>query len=311
MTLADVSQIEPAGRVISLPAVKAAQRRQVVLVNGIACLGIPAAAIAGVFWGVSSIDLVLFLTMWALTMGVGISVGFHRHFTHRAFEARTWVRMTLAVLGSMAGQGPLFAWVAIHRRHHEYSDTQGDPHSPQLSGTGLKNAIRGLWHAHFGWFMDYDMPNPLHYAADLIKEPQLGRVSRGYLNWVIVGLLLPCVIGGAVTWSASGALTALIWGGLVRLFVSAQITWSINSVCHMIGHRTHNTNDHSVNNVWLAIPSFGEAWHNNHHYSPSSASFSSRWWQVDSGYWVIMSLSCVGLVWNIRPGVKRSPQTIP
>ncbi|CAN5300317.1 hypothetical protein BH10PLA2_BH10PLA2_12620 [soil metagenome] len=159
--------------------------------------------------------------------------------------------------------------------------------------------------------MNYDMPNPLHYAADLIKEPSLSGISRHYMRWVIAGLVLPGVVGGVVTGTVIGAVTGAIWGGLVRLFVSAQITWSINSVCHMIGHRHYETDDHSVNNMWLAIPSFGEAWHNNHHQRPNSASFSSRRSQLDLGYWTIMALWLTGLAWNVKCGIRQSALVRP
>lgn len=240
------------------------------------------------------------LTFWALSLGIGISVGYHRLFSHRAFNTITPVRVAIAICGSMAGQGPLIAWVALHRAHHHYSDLEGDPHSPRLHGDGWFGTIRGLWHAHFGWVLKYDMPDPLHYCPDLLKDPAMSRVSRLFMLWFILGLLLPGLLTGAISLSLETAFMGILWAGCFRVAVSSQITWCINSICHFFGRHSHDTGDHSTNLAWLAIPSFGESWHNNHHAYPHSAAFGHTWWQLDLGYLMILFLKTTGFARDVK-----------
>lgn len=276
------------------------QRRHVILCNILPLLGTIIAMGLLPWLRPGSVEMLLALIMWALTLGVGVTVGFHRYFTHRAFEAHPWVRYLLAVLGSMAAQGAVIAWVVTHRRHHEYSDMAGDPHSPQLHGKGLWNALRGLWHAHSGWLWKHDMPNPLHYSPDLMKDKTILWINRTYYWWVILGFALPTVMGGLILGTWKGVLTSGLWAGFVRIFVSSQLVWSINSICHTFGMRRYPTSEESRNNIWLAIPTFGEAWHNNHHAFPTSAVFGHGWWEIDLGWIVIWALNAVGLVWDVR-----------
>jgi stearoyl-CoA desaturase (delta-9 desaturase) len=262
------------------------------------------AAVASVWgWGFSWVELGVLAGMYLLT-AVGITVGFHRLFTHRAFDTNRVVQFILAALGSMSVEGPLLKWVAQHRRHHQHSDQEGDPHSPHTYGRGVLGLLRGFWHAHVGWLFESDPPNLGHYARDLHQSQVLRVVSALFPLWVTVGLLLPAVVGGLLTLSWLGALAGLIWGGLVRIFLVHHVTWSINSVCHLWGWRPFQTDDHSRNSYLFGVLGLGEGWHNNHHAFPTSARYGLRWWQIDVGYWVIRALSLVGLAWNVKLPAK-------
>jgi len=291
-------------RLVSLvshhPQVIAAHRRSSLVMAAPGMLGLVLAPFYAWKVGITALDLVLFMAMYWLTLGVGLSVGFHRHFTHGSFQTYRPIRWLMAALGSMGAQGPLTYWVAVHRRHHEYGDVEGDPHSPHLSGSGFRAGLRGLWHAHYGWSLSYGMPNAAHYCPDLIREPVLMLINRHYRKWVVAGLALPAVIGGLVTGTWSGALGGLLWGGMLRLFLSSHMTWSLNSICHRFGSRPFRTPDHSANNPWLALPTLGESWHNNHHAYPSSAAHGLCWWQVDLNYAFIWLLAKLRLAWQVK-----------
>jgi stearoyl-CoA desaturase (Delta-9 desaturase) len=245
------------------------------------------------------VDLSLLLGMYAVTT-MGITVGFHRLFTHRSFETNRVVQFFLAVLGSMAVEGPLLKWVAVHRRHHQYSDTHADPHSPHEQGDGLLGLMRGLWHAHVGWFFQPVPSNLPHYVKDLQQSRLLRATSRLFPLWVVLGLLIPATLGGLLTGTWMGVLSGLLWGGLARIFLVHHVTWSINSVCHLWGRQPFRTGDHSRNNFIFGALGFGEGWHNNHHAFPTSARFGFRWWQVDLGYWFICGLALMGLASGVR-----------
>jgi stearoyl-CoA desaturase (delta-9 desaturase) len=199
----------------------------------------------------------------------------------------------------MSAQGPLVAWVAIHRRHHQLSDRDGDPHSPNLNGPGFRSRLRGICYAHFGWMLAHPMPNPLRYAGDILRDRRLMWINRTYYYWVLLGILLPGIVLGLVRWNWQGFAAGCLWGGMLRIFVGSQFVWSINSLCHSIGTRPFPTRDHSTNNALLALPTCGEAWHNNHHAFPKSARFGHKWWQVDIGYMIIGVLRLLGLAWNV------------
>lgn len=250
----------------------------------------------GLLWRlkIGMVEIGLLVSLYALTI-VGITVGFHRLFAHCAFRTNTPVRIMLAILGSMAAQGPLIHWVSNHRRHHQYSDQPGDPHSPHLY-----QGMRGLWHGHVGWMFSSQVTNSALFAKDLLRDPVLAKVNQWYLTWVTLGLAIPTVLGGVLTGSWLGAFQGFLWGGLVRIFLAHHVTWSINSITHLYGNRPFHTREQSTNNIWLAIPTFGEAWHNNHHAFPNSAKFGLNWWQIDLGYWVIRTLEFVGLVGEIK-----------
>ena len=250
-------------------------------------------------WGFGWVDFGLLVGMYALT-ALGITVGFHRYFTHKSFETNAVVRFILAALGSMAVQGSVLRWVAQHRRHHQHSDTPADPHSPHHHGRGLLGIVRGFWHAHIGWAFKPDVTGLDRYVTDLRKFMSIRVASALFPLWILLGLLLPAVLGGVITGTWGGALFGLIWGGLVRVFLVHHITWSVNSVCHLWGSQPYPDKDHSRNNLVFGVLALGEGWHNNHHAFPTSARHGLRWWQIDVSYYVIRALALVGLAWKVR-----------
>jgi stearoyl-CoA desaturase (delta-9 desaturase) len=271
-------------------------------------LGLAAAIVLLWGWGFGWVELGLLVGMYVVTT-LGVTVGFHRLFTHRSFETHPIVKFVLAVLGSMAAQGPLLDWVGTHRHHHRHSDHEGDPHSPHLHGRGLLGMLRGLWHAHLGWMF---LPGPegglARYVKDLRQSASLRAASALFPLWVALGLLIPTVLGGLLTWSWVGALLGLLWGGLARMFLLHHVTWGINSVCHFWGSRPHQSGDQSRNNLVFGILGMGEGWHNNHHALPTSARHGLKWWQIDVSYWVIRALALVGLAWNVKlPAAEGAP----
>ena len=254
-----------------------------------------------VAWGgwLSWVDVVLVFVMWTIT-ALGITVGYHRYFTHGSFKANRTVKIVLAVMGSMALEGSLDQWVADHRKHHKFSDDIGDPHSPWRFGTSRRAVAKGLYYAHVGWLFDEDNTPIAKYAPDIAADPDLRRISRYFPVTVASTLLLPALLGGLLTWSWLGALTALFWAGLVRVALVHHVTWSINSICHVFGTRPFKSRDLSSNVAWLAIPSFGESWHNLHHVDPTSARHGVLKGQVDLSAEVIRGLEKVGLAHDVR-----------
>jgi stearoyl-CoA desaturase (delta-9 desaturase) len=251
-------------------------------------------------------DLIVFFVMYAAT-GLGVTVGFHRHLTHRAFATKRWLRATLAALGSAAIEGPVISWVADHRKHHAFSDRPGDPHSPHVDhGGGVRGAVRGLAHAHLGWlFVHTERGAKRRYAPDLIEDPVIRFVDRTFLVWAVGGLAAAFGLGYAIGGTLTAALTGLLWGGGVRLLVLHHVTYSINSLCHFFGRRPFATSDESRNLAWLAPFTFGEAWHNNHHAFPTSFAHGLRRWELDVSAAVIRMLERVGLAWDV---VRVSPE---
>jgi len=289
--------------------VVAAHRRSSLGMALLGALGVLLAPLYLATFGPRWSDALVFLVFYELIMGAGLCVGYHRHFSHGAFSASPRVRACLAALGAMGGQGPLIYWVSVHRRHHEHGDAEGDPHSPNQHGRGRIGTLRGLWHGHFGWSLGYGMPSAAHYCPDLLREPRLVAISRHYRAWVVLGLVLPALAGGLLTWTWSGALGGFLWGGLVRLFLSSNSTWSLNSICHRFGTRPFATRDASTNVGWLALPTLGESWHNNHHAHPSSAAHGLSGRQLDLNYQLIRLLEALHLVRDVRraPGLARTP----
>jgi stearoyl-CoA desaturase (delta-9 desaturase) len=282
-------------------------------------LGVPPAALllgGWLAWGgtLHWQDLVVLAFTYTLS-GLGITVGYHRLFTHRSFKTTRGVRALLAVLGSMAVEGPVIEWVATHRKHHRFSDQAGDPHSPHAErAAGWRGALRGLGHAHVGWmFRGKDMANPARYAKDLLGDRDLRVISRLFPFWVAVGLAIPFGLGVALTGSIVGGLTAMLWGGVVRVFLLHHVTFSINSLCHWFGRKPYATGDESRNLAWLAPLAFGESWHNNHHAFPTSARHGLKRGQVDPGGWFIAALERCHLAWDVvrispaRQQAKRGP----
>lgn len=261
------------------------------------------------FWnrGLSLVDITLLLVMYLIS-GLGITAGFHRFFTHNSFKTTKSITLLLGIAGSMAAQGPLLLWASAHRRHHQFSDHDGDPHSPHLSGKGLWGAIKGLWRSHVGWMLTYDLEDWVLYVPDLIRNRQTCWIHKTYFLWVLAGLLLPALAGGLITQSWYGAFTGFIWGGLVRVFMVHHITWSVNSICHYYGSYPFATKDESRNNFWVALPSLGEGWHNNHHAFPTSARHGLFWWQIDITYLFIQSLACMGLAVDVKLPKRQTIQ---
>jgi stearoyl-CoA desaturase (delta-9 desaturase) len=232
--------------------------------------------------GVAATDLLLAAGFYTVT-GLGVTVGFHRLHTHSSFTARPWLRVVLAVAGSMGFQGNLIDWVAVHRRHHAFTDRPGDPHSPYRYGTDLRGQLRGLAHAHLGWMFADDQTPAERYAPDLVADPAMVRVSRAFPALCALSLTLPFLAGWAISGTLYGALTAFLWAGLVRVALLQHVTWSVNSLCHVLGNRPFKTRRHDRStNLWpLALPSFGESWHNGHHSEPTCARHGLERGQID------------------------------
>lgn len=259
-------------------------------------------------WGFHWVELGLFGVMYLLT-GLGITVGFHRLFTHKSFETPAAIKFIFGVLGSMAVQGSLFQWVAFHRSHHQHSDKADDPHSPHLHGDTFMGMVRGFWFSHMGWFFRPFPQEMMRYVKDLNQSPMLRQVSNLFFVWVAIGLIIPAVVGFFLIGGWLGALLGLLWGGFVRIFFVHHVTWSINSVCHLWGFQTYDSNDESRNNFLFGLLGLGEGWHNNHHAFPTSARHGLKWWQIDISYYVIKGLELVGLASKVRlPSAAESKE---
>ncbi|HYH31000.1 MAG TPA: acyl-CoA desaturase [Pseudonocardia sp.] len=277
----------------------AAEQALVVAFMIIPLLALAAAVPLAWGWGLSWLDVGLAVFFYFLT-GLGVTVGFHRYFTHGSFKAVRPLRIALAVVGSTAFQGTVIGWVADHRRHHAFSDKEGDPHSPWLFGTGPRAMIRGFWHSHMGWILDRDRTNAERFAPDLLADRDIVAVDRLFLPLTLASLAVPALIGGLVSGTWWGALTALFWAGLVRVAVLHHVTWSINSICHMVGDRPFAARDRSANVWWLAVLSFGESWHNLHHADPTCARHGVRPGQVDISARIIWAFERLGWAHSVR-----------
>jgi stearoyl-CoA desaturase (delta-9 desaturase) len=252
--------------------------------------------------GVGGHDLLFFAVMYLVT-GFGVTIGFHRLLTHRSFATSKPVEYLLAIMGSMSVQGPVISWVSDHRKHHAHADEEGDPHSPHVgSGSGL----RGLIHAHVGWLIsEQGIARKRKYAADLLEDSGMRSINKAFPWLVVLGLLIPGLLGWLWTGRFTGFLTGVLWGGLVRVFFIHHITWSINSVCHFFGRRRFDIEDHSTNVFWLALPTLGEAWHHNHHAFPRSAVHGLGRFELDPSAAVIRVAEKLGLVWDV---VRITPE---
>ncbi|HET7276649.1 MAG TPA: fatty acid desaturase [Dermatophilaceae bacterium] len=256
-------------------------------------------------WGLGWRDVVIAVVMYNLA-GFGITVGFHRHFTHGSFKANRPLKIALAVAGSLAIEGPVVRWVADHRKHHAFSDRDGDPHSPWRYGETVPALAKGLWWAHIGWLFDIEQTPRRKYAPDLLKDGDIRRVDRAFPALVAVSLLFPALVGGLWSWSWQGAVTAFFWGSLVRVGLLHHVTWSINSICHAIGERPFASRDRSGNVWWLALLSFGESWHNLHHADPTCARHGVEPGQIDTSARTIWLFEKLGWARDVRwPKAER------
>jgi len=243
----------------------------------------------------------LILALSYMVIGTGITVGFHRLLTHSSFKCHRVVRAGFAALGSAAAEGPVIDWVATHRKHHQFSDVHGDPHSPHVGhGSGWRGAVSGLLHAHVGWvFRDMEVADEQRYAKDLLADPLIKFVDRTFVLWVAAGLAAAFGLGVLLTGTVKGGLVALLWGGAARIFFMHHATFSINSLCHFFGRHDYDTGDESRNLAWLAIPTWGEAWHNNHHAFPTSYRHGLKRWQIDPSAAIIRTMEMTGLAWDV------------
>ena len=262
---------------------------------------LPPIALVTVMWlawgsGFGLIDLAIFAGMY-LACGLGITIGFHRYFTHKSFDCPRWVKIMLGVTGSMAVQGDLLWWCAVHRKHHQHSDSHEDPHSPHV---GRGGRMRRFLYSHFGWLFRIEDPDKSRYVPDLMADPDLRMISRLFPLWVFISMAIPTILGGLLAGSWFGALTGFLWGGLVRVFFEHHVTWSVNSVCHIWGQQPYDSHDHSRNNALVGVLALGEGWHNNHHAFPTSARHGLAWWQFDASWLVIRLMSCVGMARNLK-----------
>jgi stearoyl-CoA desaturase (delta-9 desaturase) len=255
-------------------------------------------------WGVSWVDLAIGAGFYTVST-LGITVGYHRYFTHGAFKARSVLRVVLAIAGGFAAQGPVIGWVADHRRHHAFSDREGDPHSPWLFGTSPLALARGFWHAHMGWLFNRDKTNIDRFAPDLVADRGIRIVDRLFPLWVALSVTIPAVLGGLITLSWWGALTAFLWAGLARISFQHHVTWSVNSICHMIGDRPFASRDKSANFWPLAILSMGESWHNSHHADPTCARHGVLRGQIDVSARIIWMFERFGWAWQVRWPTKQ------
>jgi stearoyl-CoA desaturase (delta-9 desaturase) len=248
-------------------------------------------------------DLTILVVMYLIT-AVGVTVGFHRLLTHRAFATYPWMERTFAVMGSLSLQGSVMDWVADHRKHHAHTDQEGDPHSPHV---GHGSGLAGLWHAHVGWLLETQgQADWKRYASELYEDPAMRKIGRSFPLLALLSLLIPTLAGFAVHgFTLDGALRGLVWGGLVRIFFVHHITWSVNSVCHFFGSRRFDIEDRSTNVGWLAVLSLGESWHHNHHAFPRSAYHGLRWWEIDPSGLIIAGMQRMGLAWNV---VRITPE---
>ncbi len=256
---------------------------------------------------VGPLELALLASLYVVTC-LGVTVGYHRMFTHRAFESSRTFRAIIAVFGSMAVEGSVITWVADHRKHHAYTDQEGDPHSPHLAGPGFVGAIKGLWHAHVGWlFETVGTADRERFVPDLLKDRVVRAIDKLFWVWAALGFVIPFALGWIIGGGIGAALTALLWGGFVRVFLLHHVTWSINSICHFVGRKRFDVDDESRNVFWLAPLSMGEAWHHNHHAFPTSAfhGLSPMERIADPSGLVISLLEKLGVIWNV---VRVSPE---
>ena len=294
---------ETDGGVVGTVRTRTSRVSQIVTLVAVTVPPLALVSAMGLLWGVAFnwYDVLLFAGFYVVC-AFGTTIGFHRYFTHRGFQARTPVKATLAILGCMTMQGPLTQWVTDHRKHHAFSDQPGDPHSPHVGhGEGLVGALRGFAHAHVGWmFSNMGMEQGREYGRDLYDDRLIRWIDRLYLVWVVLTLGLPFALGYLIGGNVRAGVEGLVWGGLIRIFAYQHATFSVNSICHMFGRRDYRSRDEARNNWLVALLVFGEGWHNNHHAFPASARHGLGRRQFDVSWWVISTLERLGLVWDVN-----------
>ncbi len=293
------------GVVKNSPAAVRLQRIIAFLVVAAPIVGVVIAGVQIALYGVALWQLAVLGVMYVVSV-LGVSVGYHRHFAHRSFKAQTWVRYIFGAMGSMASQGPLLFSVAQHPPHPVYSDQECDPHSPQLHGGGIRGMAAGLWHAHIGWMFSEETADWIHFARDTMRDRQAWLVHRQYFFWMTAGLVLPALVGLACTGSLLGLATGFLWGGLVRMFAVNQASWCVGSICHAFGSRPFRNQDHSANNFWVALFTFGEGLQTTPHAFPSSAAHALRWYEPDFSILAIRVLERIGLLWEVNTPSERA-----
>jgi stearoyl-CoA desaturase (delta-9 desaturase) len=286
------------------PDVEPEPRSKAELVTFTLVVGLPLIALVAAVpfawgWGLGWTDIVIAFVFYVVT-GLGVTVGLHRYFTHGSFKAKRPLKIALGIAGSLSLEMSVLDWVATHRKHHKFSDKEGDPHSPWRFGPGFKSLSKGLLYAHMGWMFDADRTNREKYAPDLVKDDDVVKLHKWFGPLALTSLLLPGILGGLLTWSWQGALTALFWGSLIRIGLLHHVTWSINSICHVFGEEDFQVRDKSRNVWWLAIPSFGESWHNLHHSDPTCARHGALKGQIDLSAEVIRIFERLGWVYDVR-----------
>jgi stearoyl-CoA desaturase (Delta-9 desaturase) len=289
----------PNGQAPQAPERDVVASRLAYLTIGLPAVGTVAAVWYAVHDGLWVSDIVSFVAMYAVTV-LGVEAGLHRYFTHRSFDASEPVKVFLGVAGSMAAQGPVVFWVANHRLHHAFADTDRDPHSPQPQGPGLWGRVKGLWHGHVGWLFDVKKIDWSRHTRDWLADRRVMKINAHYFSLVLLGIVAPGIIGGLVTQSVHGVVGGILWGGFARIFALDNATWAVNSLGHTIGNREFELRDESRNIAALAPPTIGGSWHNNHHARPALAQTRRHWWQLDLAGEFIRLLDWVGLVSNVR-----------
>jgi stearoyl-CoA desaturase (delta-9 desaturase) len=298
---ASVAKKESLARAIVQLNPKSARAKRVVAA---VTIGVPATGFAIamylMFTGrVSALDYTLFAMFYAIQM-FGVSIGFHRYLAHKSFKTSPFFEGVLMITGSMALEGPVLFWVSTHRRHHRFSDEEGDPHSPNLSGPGLMGKLNGLWYAHVPWMFSDQESRVTVFAPDVVRDRRLYFYNRTYPVWALASLLLPAVLGFAIGGTAAAAFSGFIFGGLARVFIANQAAWCVGSLSHMIGSRPFVTKDDSANNWPVAVLTFGEGLQNNHHAFPGAYRHAMRWWEPDLSGWAIAALAKAGVVWSLK-----------
>ncbi len=275
------------------------QRIHAIAITSIPAVGTIIALCLVPVWGLGWLEIGLFLGMYALT-ATGMEVGFHRLLSHRSFRVGPVTETVLVICGSMFTLGPAINWVSSHRRHHAHTDAHGDPHSPHLHPKTFTGRVMGFIHSYVGWIFGNESTNSASYSKDQLRNHRIVRLSQLYYYWVLLGIALPAAVGGMIEGHWTGAVVGALWGGFVRIFVSHQAAYSLTSFSHLFGSRPFKTRDRSTNLFVMAIPTWGQSWHNNHHAFPSSAMLGLRWWQIDPAGYVIGVLRLLGLAKDVK-----------